>query len=70
MSVPPAVPVAVLDSSVLVPLWPRIVLHTYGGVEYVTAIEFIEDVLGERADEVYGRPLPGDGALARSHRTG
>ena len=38
----------------------------YYGVEYVTAIEFAEDVLGEDA-EVYGDPLP-HGARLRSRR--
>jgi hypothetical protein len=41
--------------------------HIYGGVEYVTAIEFIEDVLGMDAAAVYERPLPG-GAQLRSRR--
>lgn len=39
--------------------------HIYRGVEYVTAIEFVEDVLGMSAATVYGRPLP-SGALLRS----
>ena len=41
--------------------------HVYGGVEYLTAIEFIEDVLRESAAAVYGAPLPA-GASVRSHR--
>ena len=41
--------------------------HLYGGVEYVTAIEFIEDILGKDAAAVYERPLPG-GAQLRSRR--
>jgi hypothetical protein len=103
-STSPDVPVAVTDSSVLVPVWSRYVLqrlaagpappyrpvwsewiiaetwrvlteqwferfgrHIYGGVEYVTAIEFIEDVLGMDAAALYERPLPG-GAQLRSRR--
>lgn len=41
--------------------------HVHQGVECLTAIEFIEDVLGEDAAAVYGRPLPAAG-LIRSHR--
>ncbi len=41
--------------------------HVYHGVEYVTAIEFIEDVLGLNAATFYERPLPG-GAHLRSQR--
>lgn len=41
--------------------------HVYRGVEYLTAIEFVEDVLGENAVELYGAPLP-RGALIRSGR--
>jgi hypothetical protein len=41
--------------------------HIYRGVEYLTAIEFIEDVLGESTTEVYGGPLPA-GASVRSRR--
>jgi hypothetical protein len=41
--------------------------HTYGGVEYVTAIEFVEDVLGESAATTLGEGLPG-GAQVRSRR--
>jgi hypothetical protein len=41
--------------------------HTYRGVEYVTSIEFIEDVLGRDAAAIYGRPLP-SGAQLRSRR--
>jgi hypothetical protein len=42
--------------------------RTYNTVEYVTAIEFIEDVLGEDAAAILGTPLPA-GALLRSRRT-
>jgi hypothetical protein len=42
--------------------------HVYGGIEYLTAIEFVQDVLGEDAAELYGIPLP-QGALMRSGRT-
>ncbi len=41
--------------------------HAYGDVEYLTVIEFVEDVLGEDAATVYGAPLPA-GGLTRSHR--
>ena len=41
--------------------------HVYGGIEYLTAIEFVEDVLGADAAVVYGAPLP-PGALLRSCR--
>jgi hypothetical protein len=42
--------------------------HMHGGVEYLTAIEFVEDVLGADAVQFYGAPLPA-GALIRSRRT-
>jgi hypothetical protein len=41
--------------------------HMHGGVEYVTAIEFVEDVLGESAEAANGGPLPA-GAYVRSRR--
>jgi hypothetical protein len=41
--------------------------HLYRGVEYLTAIEFIEDVLGESATSLYSGPLP-RGAQVRSRR--
>jgi hypothetical protein len=41
--------------------------HTYGGIEYLTAIEFIDDVLGENAEQLHGGPLPQAAAL-RSRR--
>jgi hypothetical protein len=41
--------------------------HAYGGVEYLTAIEFVEDVLGESAAAAYGRALPAGGQV-RSRR--
>jgi hypothetical protein len=41
--------------------------HVHGGVEYLTAIEFIEDVLGADAEATYAAPLP-RGALLRSRR--
>ena len=40
--------------------------HQFGGIEYLTAIEFIEDVLGENAARLYRRTLP----LAASLRSG
>ena len=42
--------------------------HLYGGIEYVTPVEFMEDVLGLSAVAVHGGPLPA-GALLRSRRT-
>jgi hypothetical protein len=41
--------------------------HVYGGIEYLTAIEFIEQVLGADAARVYQQPIP-PGALVRSRR--
>ncbi|MBI4498980.1 MAG: PIN domain-containing protein [Chloroflexi bacterium] len=41
--------------------------HVYAGIEYLTAIEFIEDILGEDAEQIYGAPLPA-GAAVRSRR--
>lgn len=41
--------------------------HSYGGIEYLTPIEFVEDVLGEDAAAVFGGPLP-QGAAIRSRR--
>jgi hypothetical protein len=41
--------------------------HLYDAVEYLTAIEFVEDVLGEDAAQTYGAPLP-PGAAVRSRR--
>jgi hypothetical protein len=40
--------------------------HVYDGVEYLTAIEFVEDVLGEDAAAIFGAPLPP--RLVRSRR--
>jgi predicted nucleic acid-binding protein len=42
--------------------------HLYGGIEFLTAIEFIEGVLGEDAATLYGRALPQ--GIVRSGRTG
>ena len=41
--------------------------HVYGGVDYLTAIEFVEDVLGESAATILGEGLPA-GAQVRSGR--
>lgn len=41
--------------------------HIYDGVEYLTAIELVEGVLGEDAAAVYGYPLP-PGGIVRSRR--
>ena len=40
--------------------------HVYHDVEFLTAIEFVEDVLGEDAAALYGRPLPA--GVVRSRR--
>lgn len=37
--------------------------HIYRGVEYLTAIEFIEDALGRNATAVYDAPLPAAAGL-------
>jgi PIN domain len=42
--------------------------HVYAGIEYLTAIEFVEDVLGEDAAQILGAPLPRSGVV-RSGRT-
>jgi hypothetical protein len=42
--------------------------HVYEGIEYLTAIEFIEGVLGASAHEALGGPLP-PGAAIRSGRS-
>lgn len=49
--------------------FPRLVAgrHVHGGVEYLTTIEFVEDLLGESVAAIYDRPLPGESAL-RSRR--
>jgi hypothetical protein len=41
--------------------------HTYLGIEYLTGIEFIEDILGEDATQLHRRPLPAAASL-RSQR--
>lgn len=41
--------------------------HVHQGIECLTAIEFVEDVLGEDAEAVYGQALPTAG-LIRSRR--
>jgi hypothetical protein len=41
--------------------------HIYQGIEYLTAIEFIQNVLGVAAEQVLGAPLP-EGAAVRSSR--
>jgi hypothetical protein len=42
--------------------------HYHGGIEYLTAVEFVEDVLHEDVAVLHGGPLPA-GALVRSRRT-
>lgn len=41
--------------------------HVYSGIEYLTAVEFIEDVLGLDVEDLHGGPLPA-GAPIRSRR--
>jgi len=41
--------------------------HIYADIEYLTTIEFIEDVLGGSAAEILGAPLPH--GVVRSRRT-
>ena len=41
--------------------------HAHGGIEYLTATEFVEDVLKENLPGAYGRSLP-TGAAIRSRR--
>lgn len=41
--------------------------HVYGDVEYLTVIEFVEDVLGTNVADVLDSPLP-FGAVVRSGR--
>lgn len=45
----------------------RVPRHVYHDVEFLTAIEFIEGVLGEDAATLYGRALPA--GVVRSRRT-
>jgi hypothetical protein len=42
--------------------------HLAHGIEFLTAIEFIEDVLGEDAAALYDQPLPS--GIVRSRRSG
>lgn len=44
-----------------------LVRHKYGNIEWVTAIEFIQDVLGENPEDILRRPLPQSG-IVRSRR--
>lgn len=60
---PPAVTVESLAGEGAVP----VVRHIAHGVEFVTAIEFIEDVLGEDAVALYNQPLPP--GIVRSRRS-
>lgn len=45
----------------------RVVRHVAHGIEFPTAIEFVEQVLGEDA-ALYGQPLPA--GIVRSRRSG
>lgn len=49
--------------------FPRIAdgRHIHLGIEYLTAVEFIEDVMGDDASELAGRVIPSNG-LIRSQR--
>lgn len=42
--------------------------HRFGGIEWITAIEFIQDVLGENPEDILGRSLPPTG-IVRSRRS-
>jgi hypothetical protein len=44
-----------------------VIRHLAHGIEFLTAIEFIEDVLGEDAAALYGQPLPS--GIVRSRRS-
>lgn len=46
----------------------QLLLHRHQGIEFLTAIEFVEDVLGEDAATVYERALPAGGVI-RSRRS-
>ena len=60
---PPAVPInAASDEGDR-----QILRHLTRGIEFLTAIEFIEDVLEEDATALYGQPLPP--GIIRSRRT-
>ncbi len=37
--------------------------HVYHGIEYLTTLEFVEDVLGDNAQQVHDAPLPRDAAV-------
>jgi hypothetical protein len=41
--------------------------HRLGGIEWITAIEFIQDILEENPEDILGRPLPPSG-IVRSRR--
>jgi len=43
--------------------------YVYQGVEYLTAVEFVEDLLGESAAVLFGGPVPAGGTV-RSRRVG
>ena len=42
--------------------------HAHAGIEYLTAIEFVEDLLGERSAAIYDRPLPAGTTLHSGRR--
>ena len=60
---PPAVPVTVRAAGGPI----QATRHLYHDVEFLTAIEFVEGVLGEDAAALYGRPLPA--GVVRSRRS-
>lgn len=45
----------------------RVVRHLAHGIDFLTAIEFIEEVLGKDAADLYKQPLPAD--IVRSRRS-
>lgn len=60
---PPAVAIAAAASDSAAPP----IRHIVHGIEFLTAIEFIESVLGEDAATLYAQPLPP--GIVRSHRS-
>ena len=42
--------------------------HLHQGIEFLTAIEFIENVLGEQTDSVLNHPVPPDGNVRSQRR--
>jgi predicted nucleic acid-binding protein len=61
---PPLVP----EQAVINSQHYQLLLHRHQGIEFLTAIEFIEGVLGEDAATIYERALP-PGGIVRSRRS-